>query len=341
VTTLLVASTGGHLSELYLLRRYLVGPDEDVVWVTFDNTQSRSLLHGEPVEHLPFIGPRQLGRVLAGRRAAKRLFVKYDVTRVLSTGSAIALSVLPLAARRGIACEYVEAAARTDGPSTTGALLTRVKGVRTFTQWDCWASERWPVTTSVFENYRPDAPVEPLYRLRKVVVSVGTIEGYGFRRLIERLAAILPADCEVLWQTGSTDVSGLPIHGIPLMPPETLQAAMCAADVVVCHAGVGSALSVLALGHRPVLVPRRAAHGEHIDDHQCQIAAELRDRELGVYFDADELTYEGLLRAAAKRVAPSPERRRSGGRERFLPRPDRPPVDASMLVDEGVTRAAS
>lgn len=323
MTTLLVASTGGHLAELVLLRRYLVPLDEDVVWVTFDTPQSRSLLHGEQVEFLPYIAPRQVGKVLVGLREARRLLDRYPVTKVISTGSAIALAVLPLAARRGIACDYVEAAARLDGPSTTGALLARVKGIRTFTQWGCWASEKWPVTTSVFENYRPDAPAEPVTELRKVVVSLGTIEGYSFRRVVERLLQILPPECEVLWQTGSTDIRDLPIAASPLLPPETLQAAMCSADVVISHAGVGSALSVLALGRRPVLVPRRAEHGEHVDDHQVQIAQELADRELGLMHDASELTYEDLLAAAAKRVAPSAERRVRGGRERFKPRADR------------------
>jgi len=335
VTTLLVAATGGHLTELHLLRRYLVPDDEDVVWVTFDTPQSRSLLHGERVEHLPYIGPRQLGRVLQGRRAARRLFAAHDVTRVLSTGSAIALSVLPLAAQRGIACDYVEAAARTAGPSVTGSLLSRVKGVQTFTQWDSWACEQWPLTTSVFENYRPDAPAVPLKRLSKVVVSLGTIQGYSFRRLVNRLLEVLPPDCEVLWQTGSTDVGGLALDGAPLLPPETLQAAMCSADAIVAHAGVGSALAVLALGRRPLLVPRRPAFREHVDDHQSQIAGELADRELALSCEADQITLEDLLVAGAARVAPSAERRRAGGRERFRPRNMRPLSHAVLHPDHG------
>jgi UDP-N-acetylglucosamine transferase subunit ALG13 len=302
------------------------------VWVTFDTPQSRSLLHGEQVEFLPYIGPRQLGKVLVGRRRAKALLDRYPVTKVISTGSAIALSVLPLAARRGIPCDYVEAAARLDGPSTTGALLARVKGVSTFTQWACWASEKWPLTTSVFENYRPDGPAEPVTELRKVVVSLGTIEGYGFRRLVERLLHILPADCQVLWQTGSTDLRDLPVAAHPLLPPETLQAEMASADLVIAHAGVGTALSVLALGRRPVLVPRRAEHGEHVDDHQVQIAQELADRELGLMHDASELTYDDLLAAASKRVAPSAERRVRGGRERFKPRADRAALASRSLA---------
>ena len=323
MTTLLVASTGGHLTELALLRPYLVDRDEDVLWVTFDSPQSRSLLDGEQVVYLPYIGPRQLLRVLQGRRLAKKLLATHDITRVISTGSAIALSVLPLAASRGLPTEYVETAARTMSPSTTGKLLARLPRVSVFTQWACWADERWLEAPSVFENYRPDAPTEPLDQLRSVVVTLGTIQGFDFRRLIDRLLEVLPPECEVVWQTGDTDTSGLAIRARKLIAPELLQAEMRHADLVICQAGVGSALAVLALGRRPVLVPRRAAHGEHVDDHQVQIATELSDRELGVAIEADDLTYEKLLHAAALRVAPSAERRQNGGRERFKPRGDR------------------
>lgn len=333
MTTLLVASTGGHLAELTLLRRYLVPVNDHVVWVTFDRPQARSLLAGQQVEFLPYIGPRQLGRVAAGALAARRLFATYDVEQVYSTGSAIALSVLPLAVRRGIPSAYIEAAARTSGPSTTGALLARLKAVKTYTQWPQWAGDQWRLAPSVFENYRPTAPVAAVPGPLKVVVSVGTIEGYGFRRLIERLIEILPPGSDVVWQTGSTDVSGLPIAASAVLPPQVLRAAMARADVVVTHAGVGSALSVLALGRRPVLVPRSAERGEHVDDHQFQIAGELGDRQLSVSIDADLLTYDDLLRAAALRVSPTPERRTNGGRDRYKPRAVRHLTDATAATD--------
>ena len=37
------------------------------------------------------------------------------------------------------------------------------------------------------------------------------------------------------------------------------------------HAGVGSVLVALANGKRPVVVPRRKAFGEAVDDHQLQL----------------------------------------------------------------------
>ena len=57
--------------------------------------------------------------------------------------------------------------------------------------------------------------------------------------------------------------------------------------MVVAHAGVGAALAALEVGKCPVLVPRRHARGEHVDDHQIQIATELGDRALSVSVEAE------------------------------------------------------
>ena len=77
--------------------------------------------------------------------------------------------------------------------------------------------------------------------------------------------------------------------------------------MLVAHAGVGAALVALELGRCPVLVPRRVSHGEHVDDHQTQIAGELSRRGLAVTVDADELTLDHLSTAAATHVATLPE----------------------------------
>jgi UDP-N-acetylglucosamine transferase subunit ALG13 len=42
---------------------------------------------------------------------------------------------------------------------------------------------------------------------------------------------------------------------------------------LVMHAGVGSIMSALDVGVVPVVIPRLRRYGEHVDDHQCEIAA--------------------------------------------------------------------
>jgi UDP-N-acetylglucosamine transferase subunit ALG13 len=47
------------------------------------------------------------------------------------------------------------------------------------------------------------------------------------------------------------------------------------ARVVVSHAGVGSVMTVVGEGKRPVVVPRLERHGEAVDDHQLPLARRL------------------------------------------------------------------
>jgi predicted glycosyltransferase len=53
---------------------------------------------------------------------------------------------------------------------------------------------------------------------------------------------------------------------------------MAQADSVVCHAGVGTIMTALQAGHTPVVVPRQAGRGEHVDDHQMDIASRFAER---------------------------------------------------------------
>jgi UDP-N-acetylglucosamine transferase subunit ALG13 len=129
------------------------------------------------------------------------------------------------------------------------------------------------------------------------------MEDYGFRRLLERLIAILPSGSEVLWQVGCTDVSGLPLEAHRQLPAATLRCAMEDADVVVAHAGCGSSISALEAGKMPVLVPRSAAFGENVDEHQRLLATELGERGLAVVSDVETLTLADLQVAARSGVS--------------------------------------
>lgn len=303
MTTLLVAATGGHLAQLYQLRPRLVPDGDRVVWATFDAPQSRSMLAGEDVVYVPYVAPRDYAGVARNAVRARHVLREHRVDRVFSTGSGIALSFLPLARLQGIPTHYIESAARSQGPSVTGRLLALVPGIRVSSQYASWAGGRWELNVSVFDDFRSATALETAPELRRVVVTLGTIEGYGFRRLLERLLEVLPADAEVLWQTGVTDVQGLPLEARPSLPQHELHQAMAEADVVVAHAGIGSALGALNAGRCPVLVPRRASRGEHVDDHQVQIARELASRGLAVHLEVDGVTAAALTAAAGGRVA--------------------------------------
>ena len=299
---LLVASTGGHLAQLYRLAARLPQLSDEQTWVTFDTPQSRSLLADRDVCHLPYTGSRAYAQTLRNSWTAQRVLRGRRYERVISTGAAPALSFLPLARAHGVEPIYIESAARSEGPSLTGRLLSRVPGVRLFTQYEQWADERWRYAGSVFDSFEAVAALQAPARIERVVVTLGTIGGFGFARLLERLIAIVPPEASVLWQVGATDASGLPIEAVESVPSKQLDAAMRAADVVVAHAGIGSALAALEAGRCPILVPRERAHGEHVDDHQALIATALDARGLALKRSPDVLTHADLLLAAGRAV---------------------------------------
>jgi UDP-N-acetylglucosamine transferase subunit ALG13 len=307
LTTLLVASTGGHLKQLHRLHRRLVGADGPFRWATFDTPQSKSLLQGEVVDFVHFVGGRDPGNVLRNVPLAARILAENEIETVVSTGSAVALPFFAVGRAKGLRCHYIESAARSDAPSKTARMISHIPGVYLYTQYPAWADRKWHYRGSVFDSFAAgNRAAEGPAQLRKVVVSLGTFKNYGFERLVRRLLAILPPEADVLWQTGDTDVSALGITGHHAIPERELTQAIGEADVVVAHAGVGTALAALEVGKCPVLVPRRLVHGEHVDDHQTQIATELGSRGLAVSAEADDLTLGHLLAASATRVMTLP-----------------------------------
>jgi UDP-N-acetylglucosamine--N-acetylmuramyl-(pentapeptide) pyrophosphoryl-undecaprenol N-acetylglucosamine transferase len=309
MSTLLVCSVGGHLTELHGLLARMPQLDGERLWVTFDTPQSRSLLRNETTLFVDRSGPRDLRTILANTRTARRLLGPgHPFTAVLSTGSGIALSFLPLAASRGVPCHYVESFTRSNGPSMTGRLLSGLPGVRLYAQHRSWIRGRWRYAGSMLDMFTPDpVPLSASSRISRVVVTLGTMEDYEFPRLVERVHALLPTDAEVLWQLGCTRVPGLAIESHASLPENVLRHAIAGADLVIAHAGSGSALTAMEVGQMPLLVPRRAVHGENVDDHQVELAAELTERGLAVVREVEELDRQALLEAAAGRVLRRPE----------------------------------
>jgi UDP-N-acetylglucosamine--N-acetylmuramyl-(pentapeptide) pyrophosphoryl-undecaprenol N-acetylglucosamine transferase len=300
VTTVFVAANGGHLSQLFELAERVDGVGSDRLWVTFDSPQSRSMLRGQETYFIPSIEERDVAGVMRGVGEARRLFNSIKPSAVISTGSAIALSFLPYAALRGIPAHYIESAARVGAPSLTGRVLQFVPGVRLYRQYPAAAKGRWRYAGSVFDGFQPTQQLNRV--VRRIVVMLGS-GVHSFRRLAESLVACLPKDAEILWQTGSTPVGDLPIAARPLVPAAELEDAVARADVVISHAGCGSALLALNAGKYPILVARRPQNGELVDDHQVELASFLNERGLALARTPDTISLKDVAAVAMRGIA--------------------------------------
>lgn len=300
----LAASTGGHLAQLVRLAPGL-GAREDSLWITFRTPQSESLLAGRDVLHVPYIRPRDAGSALrAFRQILPRLRAGgYDAA--VSTGAALAVAALPAARLAGVPCLYVESVSRVDGPSVSGRILAALRFAELRTQHPSWATGRWGLHPSVLTAYRPVDRPAPRDGAPRLFVTLGTIRGYAFHSLVERIVEQGLADEHTVWQLGETR----PRIALPGRVHRELSGAEflhCAtgADVVITHAGVGTVLGLLDRGIAPVVVPRRRARGEHVDDHQEQLVHLMRDTGIGFPVEVDELGPQVVAAAATGGVRP-------------------------------------
>jgi UDP-N-acetylglucosamine--N-acetylmuramyl-(pentapeptide) pyrophosphoryl-undecaprenol N-acetylglucosamine transferase len=292
-----VSSCGGHLAELKKIADLYPDLDADSLWVTFDTPQARSILAGHNVHFIPPVGTRDVLGTIRALLTAYRILRSGSYHYVVSTGAAVAVSFLPLASAMGVRALYVESLARTHGASATGRLLELVPAVRTYTQYERWAGDRWKYAGSVLDDWevwpRQDRKVE------RLLVSLGTIHPYRFDRAVDAVMRGLPDGCAVTWQLGATTRNDLPGVVHEELAWTDMSRLIRESDVFVCHAGVGSVLQALDNGAVPVLAVRSASHGEHVDDHQSAFAQEMLRRGLGLVL---ELQDDGtaLLQQAAE-----------------------------------------
>jgi UDP-N-acetylglucosamine transferase subunit ALG13 len=111
-------------------------------------------------------------------------------------------------------------------------------------------------------------------------VSVGNAR-QPFVRLTEavsRIAARLPAP--VVVQHGHTSFDCPVCEGRAFVEMDEFAGLMGRSRLIILHAGAGSILQALDAGKYPVVMPRRLAHGEHIDDHQLELAQAFAGRGL-------------------------------------------------------------
>lgn len=110
----------------------------------------------------------------------------------------------------------------------------------------------------------------------QVLVAVGT-DKHPFDRLVDWLRGWQPTVIDrvaLTLQHGHTAVADVP-GAVAFLGHDELQAAMSAADLVVCHGGPATILEARRHGRVPIVVPRDPSHGEHVDDHQLRFARRL------------------------------------------------------------------
>ena len=120
-----------------------------------------------------------------------------------------------------------------------------------------------------------------------ILVTVGSM--FPFDRLVQAMDRVVAAggvDEEVVAQIGSGSYEPRSMSFERFMAKDRFDQLLSQASAVVSHAGVGTIATALARSLPMVVMPRRGAFGEHVNDHQVGTAR--RWAELGHVLVANE-----------------------------------------------------
>jgi UDP-N-acetylglucosamine transferase subunit ALG13 len=93
----------------------------------------------------------------------------------------------------------------------------------------------------------------------------------------------------------------------PFLPEDEFQSLIGECRLVICHAGCGTLRNVLLARKRPVVMPRRKRYGEHVSDHQMQLARALSAQErIFPAYEAEELAGAITDASGARELPPLP-----------------------------------
>lgn len=108
----------------------------------------------------------------------------------------------------------------------------------------------------------------------------------SFHRLLNAIGSIsasLPQP--VIVQHGSTPFQDTACECHAFMNREATAELVRQSDLIICHAGAGTVIEAIRAGHKPVVMPRRRAFKEHVDDHQLEFATMLRETGKAIVID--------------------------------------------------------
>lgn len=108
----------------------------------------------------------------------------------------------------------------------------------------------------------------------KIFVICGT-QKFQFDRLLKALDAQVEKGLisgDIFAQIGGCAYSPSHFSYVRFMDDADFKAHIREADLVLTHSGTGSIMNSLKSGKKVIVVPRLEKYGEHVSDHQVQIA---------------------------------------------------------------------
>lgn len=114
----------------------------------------------------------------------------------------------------------------------------------------------------------------------KLFVPLGT-QKFPFSRLIEALNGLVDRGLykpeEIVMQSSIYEVEPKFTH-YELIPASQFDELIDKAELVITHSGVNSIITCMKRNKPLIIVPRMKKYGEHVDDHQMEIAELMKQK---------------------------------------------------------------
>lgn len=130
-----------------------------------------------------------------------------------------------------------------------------------------------------------------------IFVTLGTHE-QPFSRALEVVRNLARHE-ELVVQHGSTPPRPdlFAAEWVDYLECDALLSTVRRSSVVICHAGVGSIVTALHNHRNPVVLPRLTRLGEHVDDHQLELADRFAKRGLILVYHPGDCIEELVSRS--------------------------------------------
>lgn len=137
----------------------------------------------------------------------------------------------------------------------------------------------------------------------KLFVPLGT-QKFQFSRLIEALNQLIEKGLykpdEIVMQSSIYEIKPKFTH-YELIPAVKFDELIEKAELVITHSGVNSIISCMKRKKPLIIVPRLKKYGEHVDNHQVEIA-QLMKQKFDVIVVEDMKDLEGAIKEAKNHV---------------------------------------
>jgi UDP-N-acetylglucosamine transferase subunit ALG13 len=130
-----------------------------------------------------------------------------------------------------------------------------------------------------------------------IFVALGT-QKFQFNRLLQELDKIISKyqiKDEVVVQSGYTTYDSNNFKLRDFISENEFQKILVESDIFITHAGTSNVINALKRKKKVIVVPRLSKHGEHVDDHQLELAEFVKSNNLALVIKEIDDLHHGIV----------------------------------------------